>query len=161
ADGEVGPPCRQRAQLQKRRVLVDQQLDAFPGEQLAPFPVAFDVLLAAARDGLGVLGGQLVELGQHRVAVGRELVAAGVDAGGQNGHAEYPSSFPASCSMISLVPPPMPMMRMSRNWRSTSLSRMYPIPPCSCTASLATHWPASTAVFCANATWTSTFSPAA
>ena len=41
---------------------------------------------------------------------------------------------------------------MSRYWRSTSDSAMYPMPPNSCTAWLATHSPASTAVFLAKHT---------
>ena len=51
-----------------------------------------------------------------------------------------------------MVPPPMPRIRMSRYWRSISDSDMYPMPPNSWTAWLATHSPASTAVFLAKHT---------
>ena len=55
----------QRAQFQERRVGVDQQLDAFPGGQLAAGVVAVDVLGAAAAERLGEFGVEFGELGRH------------------------------------------------------------------------------------------------
>ena len=69
----VAAPGGQRAELEERRVLVEQQLDALAGEQLAALVVALGVLRPAAGDRLGVLGVDLGELGEHRLAVGGEL----------------------------------------------------------------------------------------
>ncbi len=52
----LGAPGGQGAQLQEGGVPVEQELDALPGRQLAPLPVALDVALPAAGPG----GGQLL-----------------------------------------------------------------------------------------------------
>ena len=52
---------RQRAQLEKRGIRVDEQLDAFPGRQLAAGVVTLDVLGTAARKRFGEFGVDLVE----------------------------------------------------------------------------------------------------
>ena len=70
ADGEVRAPARQRRQLQERRPGVDEQLDPLARQELPARVVAVDVLLPAAADGLGVLGVEVGELLQHRLAVG-------------------------------------------------------------------------------------------
>ncbi len=70
AHREVGTPAGQRAELQERRALVDQQLDPLAGQQLAPVVVASDVLLTTAGHRLRVLGLQVGELLEHRLAVG-------------------------------------------------------------------------------------------
>ena len=70
ADREVRAPAGQRRQLEERRALVDEQLDPLAGQQLAAVVVAVDVLLPAARHGLGVLGLEVGELLEHRLAVG-------------------------------------------------------------------------------------------
>ena len=67
ADLEVGAVCGKRAQLEERRVGVDEHLDAFTRGHLAAVVMALDVLLAAARQRLGVLGVEFGELGRHRV----------------------------------------------------------------------------------------------
>ena len=124
ADLEVGAVCGQRAQLQERRVGVEQHLDALARGHLAAVVVALDVLLAAAGQRLGVLGVELGELGRHRLGrlgVGRR---AGIQRRRQRRHDWYPSVFAASEVRISVVPPPMPRIRMSRYWRSTSDSAM-------------------------------------
>ena len=66
AHREVRPPAGQRGQLQERRALVDEQLDAFAGQQLAAGVVPVDVLLAAAGHRLRVLRVQRRELLEHR-----------------------------------------------------------------------------------------------
>ena len=70
ADGEVGAPAGQRAQLEERRALVDEQLDPLAGQQLAAAVVAGDGLLATAGHRLGVLGVEVGELLEHRFAFG-------------------------------------------------------------------------------------------
>ncbi len=64
ADREVTAPAGQRHQLQERRPLVDEQLDALAGGELAALLVAGDVL-AAGPDGLGLLGVQRLDLLEH------------------------------------------------------------------------------------------------
>ena len=86
ADGVVAAPGGQRGQFQERGVGVQQQLDALAGQQLAAPPVPLDVLLAAARERLGVLGLQFGELGEHGLAVGLVVGAGGVESGPQNRH---------------------------------------------------------------------------
>ena len=91
-DGEVGPPGGQRRQLQERAVAVQQQLDPLPGQQLAPGPVAVDVLLAAARPGLGQ---QPVQLGQQLQVggpVGPVGVRARVEPAPEHAHPQPPHS---------------------------------------------------------------------
>ena len=73
ADGVRRAVGGERAELEERRVLVEEQLDALAGEQLAALVVALGVLRPAAGDRLGVLGVDLGELGEHRLAVGGEL----------------------------------------------------------------------------------------
>ena len=73
ADGVVRAVRRQRAELEERGVLVDEQLDALAGKQLAALVMALGVLRPAAGDRLGVLGVDLGELGEHRLPVGGEL----------------------------------------------------------------------------------------
>ena len=124
ADREVGAPRGERAQFEERRVGVEEQFDAFAGGQLAARVVPLDVLGAAAGERLGVLGVELGELGRHRLggaAYASELVSSvdfsAVMTGTQ-------SSWRPALVRISVVPPPIPRMRMSRYWRSTSDSPM-------------------------------------
>ena len=70
ADREVRAPAGQRRQLEERRALVDEQLDPLAGQQLAALVVPVDVLLPAAEHRLGVLGVEVGELLEHRLAVG-------------------------------------------------------------------------------------------
>src|SRR3954466_11461465 len=114
--------------------------------------MALDVLLAATRQCLDVFGIDLGEFGRHRLGRLGEGGRPGIERRRQGRHDWYPSVLAASEVRISVVPPPIPRIRMSRYWRSTSDSVMYPIPPNSCTAWLATHSPASTAVFFAKHT---------
>jgi hypothetical protein len=86
ADGEVRAPCGQRRQLEQRRGVVDEQLDALASEQLAALAVAGDVLLATApvdRRQLGVVLGELLEQARP---VARVLLAADVDVAGEDRH---------------------------------------------------------------------------
>ena len=71
ADREVRAPRGERGELEERGALVDEQLDALAGQQLAAGVVAGDGLLPAAGDRLGLLGVQRGDLLQHRLAVGR------------------------------------------------------------------------------------------
>ena len=52
-----------------------------------PRPVPLDVLLAASREGLAVLGAQLAEPVEHGGAVRGVFGTRGVEPGGQDGHA--------------------------------------------------------------------------
>ena len=90
ADGEVGAPAGQRRQLEERRARVDEQLDPLAGGQLAAGVVAVDVLLAAAGHRDGVLGVEVGDLLQHRLAVRR-----------RHSTPPPPSSAPASCACRS------------------------------------------------------------
>ena len=95
------------------------------GGQLAAGVVAFDVLRAAAGQRLGVLGVELGELGGHRLGglgVARARAGSSVDRSAVM--TGIPSVLAASEVRISVVPPPMPRMRMSRYCRSTSDSAM-------------------------------------
>src|SRR5262249_13309686 len=49
ADAELRPPGRERRDLEKRRVGIEQQLDALAGHELAALPMPFDVLRTASR----------------------------------------------------------------------------------------------------------------
>ena len=113
-DGEVAAPCGEPRQFHERRVLVQQQLDAFANRQLAAVSMPLDVFGAAPADRGGVLGVEVVNLIEQGLPVGSEVLAGGVEGGRQPGHEVYPSSLPAKPVMISLVPPPMPRIRMSR-----------------------------------------------
>ena len=124
ADGEVGAPCREWAQFQERRVGVDQHFDAFARGHLAAVMVALDVLLAAAGQRLGVLGVEFGEFGGHHVRGFGERRRPRVDGRFQRGHDWNPRIFAARQVRISVVPPPIPRIRMSRYWRSTSDSIM-------------------------------------
>ena len=75
AHGEVGAPSGQRHQLEEGRALVEQQLDAFAGQQLAALRVARVVLLAAAGDRLRMLGIELGQLLEHRLPSSRHVIA--------------------------------------------------------------------------------------
>ena len=69
ADGEVRAPPGQRRELQERRPGVEEQLDPLARGQLAAGVVAVDVLLPAARHRDRVLGVEVGELLEHRLAV--------------------------------------------------------------------------------------------
>ena len=73
ADGEVGAPAGERAQLEERRVAVEQEFDPFPHEQLAALAVPRDAALAAAGARQRKLRLQLGEQRAHRFAVARKL----------------------------------------------------------------------------------------
>ena len=129
ADLEGAAVGRQRAQLQERRVRVDQQFDALAGGQLAAGVVALDVLGAATAKRFGEFGFDLLEPGLRDGCRCRVRLALRVECGPQRAHDWKPSSLAASEVRISVVPPPMPRIRMSRYWRSISDSAMYPMPP--------------------------------
>src|SRR5699024_934259 len=121
---EVRSPRRQRAQLQERRFAVEEHVDAFAGGELAAVAVSGDLAFAASGERGLEVGGQVLELGLHRLP-GRGVVrAGGVQGGSQDGHAVYPNRRPARVVRISVVPPPMPRRRTSRYWRLTSDSAM-------------------------------------
>ena len=87
ADHELGPPRGQGGQLEQRRVPVDQELDALPGEQPAPVTVPLRVFRAAARAGqleLLVQGGDGRQLPS---AVGQVRLAGRVHRRSQDRHA--------------------------------------------------------------------------
>ncbi len=129
ADLEGAAVGRQRAQLQERRVRVDQQFDALAGGQLAAVVMALNVFGAATAKRFGQFGVDLLEPGLRGGCRCRVGVALRVEGGPQRGHDWKPSSLAASEVRISVVPPPMPRIRMSRYWRSISDSAMYPMPP--------------------------------
>src|SRR3954449_929451 len=87
ADRVAGPPCRERRQLEKRRVRVEQQLDPLSGEHLAALAVPLDVLLPAATAGDGELRLDLRQLLEQRVTPRRVLGRVAVDPVGQHRHA--------------------------------------------------------------------------
>ena len=125
ADREVGAPRGQRAQLEERRVRVEQQLDALAGGQLAALVVPLDVLRRRRR--------RAPWRARRRARRAWSVIAdaasvkageRGVEGGLQRGHDWNPKRFAASPVRISVVPPPMPRMRMSRYCRSTSDSLM-------------------------------------
>ena len=75
ADGEVRAPAGERRELEERAARVDEQLDPLARHQLAAGVVALDVLLAAAGHRLRVLGVEVGDLGEHRLAVGHAGLA--------------------------------------------------------------------------------------
>src|SRR6185369_18024655 len=100
---------------------IQQQFDAFAGGHLAALMVAFNVLGPATGQRLGVLGLDLGELGPHRLG--------GLEVGGRMRvecrlHDWNPNVLAANAVRISLVPPPIPRMRMSRYCLSISDSAM-------------------------------------
>ncbi len=130
ADLEGAAVGRQRAELQKRRVRVDQQLDALPGGQFAALMMALNIFRAATAKRLGQFGVDLLEPGFRGRRRRGVRVALGVEHRLQRrSRLVMPSSLAASDVRISVVPPPMPRIRMSRYWRSISDSVMYPMPP--------------------------------
>ena len=82
ADGEVGAPAGERAELEERGVGVDEQLDALAGGQLAARVVPRDVLLPSPGERLRVLLGEVSDALQHLGAVvgvgGRRRVDGGL-----------------------------------------------------------------------------------
>ena len=102
ADGEVGAPAGQRGQLEERDARVDQQLDPLARHQLAAVVVPVDVLLAAAGHRLGVLGVEVGELLEHRLAIGC------VGSDGRSVMACTPAVVADRSVSTSVAPPPMP-----------------------------------------------------
>lgn len=84
-DGVVAAPGRE-GEFEEGGIGVEKQLDTFAGEQLAAFAVPLDVLLTTARERLGVLGVERVELAEHGLAVSGEVGTADVQGRGENGH---------------------------------------------------------------------------
>ena len=76
----------QRTELEERGILVEEQLDALAGEQLAALVVPLGVLPAAAGDRRGMQCVDVGESGQHRIAVGGELGGTSVEVGAQHAH---------------------------------------------------------------------------
>ena len=125
ADGEVACPTPASGlQLEERRVGVEQQLDALARRSACRGRGGVRRILAAASQRLGVLGVELGELGRHRLGGLGVSAATRIERGAQRRHDWYPNVFAASEVRISVVPPPMPRIRMSRYWRSTSDSVM-------------------------------------
>lgn len=81
ADPEVAAVADERLQLEERAVAIDQQLDPLAREQLAALAVTGDVLLAPAPTDVVEHAVELVEAGDHRLAVGGEDVRTGIDGG--------------------------------------------------------------------------------
>ena len=82
---ELGAPGRQRAELEERRVAVEQQLDALARHQLAALAVARDVLLAAGAAPARAARRER-ELAQKALAVAPIGLGAGVDASREDLH---------------------------------------------------------------------------
>ncbi len=72
ADGVLGAPGGERAQLEERGVPVEEQLDPLPGGQLAPLAVPGHVALAAAGPGRGQLGVDELQALEQGALVGPE-----------------------------------------------------------------------------------------
>src|SRR5690606_5261169 len=63
----------QRRELEERAALVDEQLDALAREQLAAGAVPRHALLATTGDRLRMLGVELDQLREHRLAVAHDV----------------------------------------------------------------------------------------
>ena len=84
--------------------------------------MAGNVFVAATGERLRGLGIDLDQLGRHGRGCVDVFGRVGVDGGAQDCHDWNPRSLAANDVRISVVPPPIPMMRMSRYCRSISLS---------------------------------------
>ena len=76
ADVEFGAVAGERTQFEERRVLIDEQFDAFTCRQLAAGVMTLHVFGAAAGQGLGEFGVEFGQLGRHRrgsFGVGRRV----------------------------------------------------------------------------------------
>ena len=93
SDVEVRPIRRERAQFEKVRILVEQHLDALTRGHLAALAMPLDVLVTATREGLVEFTVYLVELLQHRIACGGEVVTRRVDRRTQCGHRVLPCAM--------------------------------------------------------------------
>ena len=80
ADGELGAPTGEGAQLEKRRVTIEQELDALADEELAPLAMARHAALAATGAGEGELGLDLSHEREHILAVLAKALGARIDA---------------------------------------------------------------------------------
>src|SRR6185295_6842842 len=86
AHAEVGAPAGERAHLEEGRVPVEQELDAFPDEELAALAVPGHAPLAATRASQRELRLDLGEEGQHVLPVPAKALGAGVDARSDDVH---------------------------------------------------------------------------
>src|SRR6185503_3454697 len=79
-------PRRQRRELEKRRTLVEEAVDALARRQLALLAMALQVARAAALTRLVDALAQLRDERRHLVVVGREVGAVSANAGGKSLH---------------------------------------------------------------------------
>jgi hypothetical protein len=93
ADGILRAPTGERAQLEERRVGIDERLDALAHEHLAAAAVPVDVALPADRRDARQLGGDAVPQLLHRCEIVPVLVRPGVEPTadhGADGHERSP-----------------------------------------------------------------------
>ena len=76
-------PCRQRRELEERRVRVDEQVDPLAGGQLAARSVALDGGFPAAARDPGRALAELLDERAHSLHPAREEVAVSLDLGGE------------------------------------------------------------------------------
>ncbi len=88
-DRVLGAPGGEGAQLEERRVAVEEELHPLAGGHLAPLPVPGHVALAPTGPGHGQLGLHQVEAVAQGALVGGEGVGTGVDGGGEYGHVRF------------------------------------------------------------------------
>ncbi len=82
----VGSPGSQGGKLEERGIPVEEELYAFPGQELSPVPMALDVLLATTLPGLLH---ELLELGEllfHGGPIDPVFLGPRVQLGGENLH---------------------------------------------------------------------------
>ncbi len=82
----LGSPGRQRGELQKGGVPVDQELDALASQQLAPLVMPLHIPLTAAGPSHGQLLGHGLDCRGQGFLVGPEAVGSRVDGSGEGGH---------------------------------------------------------------------------
>ena len=87
---------RQRRKLEKRRSLVEQQVDPFADRQLALLAMTLEIPRPAALPRGGHAVAQLIDQQLHPLAVGDEGVVSGVDAGVDGQHLLKSSSLPSA-----------------------------------------------------------------
>ncbi len=81
---------RQRGDFEKGRTGVEEGVDALAHQQFATRHVTLLSGLATAFADAGEQGAQILDLLQHRCAIGSELGRTGIDLGMQDGHGQAP-----------------------------------------------------------------------
>ena len=98
----------QRRDLEKGCVGIEQHLDTVTRQQLATREMLGARTLATAQRDLRQLGVEIVDQGAHDGCVGLEFLGAGIELGGQRGHADSRGLIDVDVNVNSRVGPSWP-----------------------------------------------------